>query len=99
MIFLNKVDDNVLSFYNGLDGIYSKVEDLMGSVYLKIKNDPSNVEAKEMLAELNSIAQSILYVQMDFVKNYCNKDVIVKVIGELKDRANSLESLDHVKKR
>ena len=96
---MNKVDDNVLSFYNGLDGIYSKVEDLMGSVYLKIKNDPSNVEAKEMLAELNSIAQSILYVQMDFVKNYCNKDVIVKVIGELKDRANSLESLDHVKKR
>lgn len=93
------MDKDNLSLYNGLDAIYSNVEDLMGKVYIKVKNDPNDEDAREILDELNKIAQSIIYVQMDYVKNNFNKDVVIKVIGELKDRANSLESLDHVKKR
>lgn len=96
---MSNSDSNFSSIYNGMDGIYSKVEDLMGSVYLRIKNNPNDEDAKRLLDELNKIAQSILYVQMDFVKNYCNKDIVVKAIGELKDKANSLEDLEHVKSR
>ena len=56
-------------------------------VYKDIVRKINNID------ELNDIAQTTLYIQMGFVENYCDKRVINVLIGEIKDKVESLSDI------
>ena len=94
-----KDNDNFASIYDGMDAVYAKVEDLMGRVYVRIKNDPKDEDAKNLLVELNEIAQSLLYIQMEIVKSYCDKELVGRLVSAINDKVNSLNGLDQLKSK
>lgn len=96
---MGKKDDAFSSIYDGMNVLYSKVEDMMGSAYMRVKNDSTDEDAKILLNDLNDIAQSILYLQMGFVENYCDKNLVSVLVGAIKDKVDSLSEIKQVNKK
>lgn len=92
---MEKNNDNFSEIYDGMNAVYSKVEDLMGSAYNKVKNNPNDEDALRLLNELNEIAQSLLYIQMEIVKTYCDKTIINRLIGAIEDKVESLSTIKY----
>lgn len=95
---MEKKEDSFSGIYDGMNVLYSKVEDMMGSAYMRVKSNPLDEDAKILLSDLNGIAQSILYLQTGFVKNYCEKDHEKVLMSAIKDKAESLGEVKLINK-
>ena len=63
---MEKFDD----MYDSLNGVYSEIESIMGSIYDELQVDPTNVDKANYLQGLGSVALKVIAFQQQFVESY-----------------------------
>ena len=76
--------------YDNLSSIYSELEDIMGSLYEELQNEPTNMEKSNLLQGLGSVANRILSSQMEFVESYGDPQYKDNLLTNLDNRQSAL---------
>ena len=89
--------DNFSSVYDGMDVLYSKVDDLMGMIYKDLKKGISDNKTEKFLSDLKKIAQCVIYIQAGIVKNYPDKKKVSVLLGAVNSKAEELEKISDIR--
>lgn len=66
--------ENFDRVFDDLTGVYSELENVMGSLYNDIQNNPEDQRSIEMLRGLGNVASRLLASQRDLVESYCDHE-------------------------
>jgi len=78
--------------YDGLSGVYSELENIMGSVYEELQLDPSNERNANLLQGLGSVALKVLSSQRELVENYGDKDLKDSLLSNIDSKTIALSN-------
>ena len=82
------MEENFEVVYEKINSSFSYVEDMMGVIYEKIKNDPTDEYSISILEGLGEIALNILHSQRDFTYVYADGEMKDYYMERLDDRIN-----------
>ena len=83
---MEKFDD----MYDSLNGVYSEIESIMGSIYDELQSDPTNVDKANFLQGLGSVALKVISSQQQLVESYGSKEYRDVLISNLDAKATAL---------
>lgn len=83
---MEKFDD----MYSSLNGVYSELESIMGSLYDELQVDPTNVDKANILQGLGSVALKVISSQQQLVESYGPKEYQDTLISNLDAKASAL---------
>lgn len=78
--------------YDGLSGVYSELENIMGSVYEELQLDPANERNANLLQGLGSVALKVLSSQRELVESYGDKDLKDSLLSNIDSKTIALSN-------
>lgn len=82
--------ENFDSMYDSLNGVYSEIESIMGSIYDELQLDPANVDKANYLQGLGSVALKVIASQQQLVESYGSKENKDVLLSNLDAKATAL---------
>ena len=80
------------TMYDNMTGIYSELENIMGSIYQELQVDPTNGKNADLLQGVGSVALKVLSSQRDLVEMYGDKDLKASLINNIDSKAMTLST-------
>ena len=85
--------------YDKMSENYNALEQMMGTMYQQLLEDPTNENTKNILAGLGDIGKKMLSSQSDFVSIYADPSQKEALMARLDDKiqvlSNALEETNH----
>lgn len=85
--------DDFDAVYNKINTSFEYVKDMMGVMYDRLINDPTNEEIKEIYEGLGDAALRILSSQRDFIDVYATGEMKDYYMERVEDKINYISSV------
>lgn len=82
--------ENFDLLFDKMNEDYNYLQTIMGVVYEKIKENPSDEYSIELLELLGNLSKRMLSREFSFVASYCNRNDAIRLIGKIEERKNTL---------